>query len=110
MVGTNVAYIWFVHAVCLSNFSCFKKCALRIIYAREVNIFNNSGVYINQEETGVLYLSEAWRLIQREEYSFRPLENKIPRKVFVLKRRINREGETCTTKKLSICNLQRIIG
>jgi hypothetical protein len=106
MVGTNVIYIWFVHAICLSNFSCFKKYALRISYAIEVNIFNNSGVYINQQETGVLCLPEAWRLIQREEYSFGLHKNKIPRKLFVLKRGINREGERCITKNFSICNLQ----
>jgi hypothetical protein len=92
MVGTNVVHIWFVIAVCLSNFSCFKKYAFTISYAIEVNIFNNSGVYINQQEAGVLYLSETWRLIQREDYSFGLLENKIPRKLFVLKRGINGEG------------------
>ena len=78
-------------------------------YAIEVNTFNNSGVYINQQETGVLYLSETWRLLQREDYSFGLLENKIPRKLFVLERGINRKGEKCETKNFSICNLQQIL-
>jgi len=67
MVGTNVVYIWFVHSVRLSNFSCFKKHALRIIYAVEVNAFKNIDLYINQQETGILYLSDTWNFIQREE-------------------------------------------
>ena len=66
------------------------------------------GLYINEQETGVLYLSDTCSFIHRKEYSFGLSESKIPMKLFALQREINREGEKCIKKNFSICILQQL--
>lgn len=108
MVGTNVVYIWFVPADCLSNFSCFKNYAMRLSYATSVHILNNTGVYSNQEETGTLYMCETWSLFQGKNIVSGCLKVKLSGNYLSLREEF-REVEKCTTKNFTICNIQQIL-